>query len=349
LVMICAAAVVEVAATGKVPAVFIFGDSTVDVGTNNYLKHSRAKANKPYYGIDYPFSKPTGRFSNAYNIADFIVRYLGVNNRSPPPFLYLVNHDPSCKKAFLNGVNFASAGSGILDQTGNITWKEVIPLRQQIEQFASVCGNLTEELHNNQTEAAALLSKSLYIISVGSNDFFDYQLNTNNLTSEIFVANLMHSYANHLQNLYQLGARKFGILGMAPLGCLPVERAMNSSGGCMSEMNNLAQTFHQSTHSLLQRFSSQFQGVNYSHGNLFNMTMAAIQLGRYPDVESACCGNGTSPCQPGSQLCPDRTQYLFWDRFHPTQDASGTAADTLVNSEITDFVSPINLSQLAAA
>lgn len=73
IILVCVALALGVVASDtKVPAIFIFGDSTVDVGTNNYLKLSLAKANKPYYGIDYPFSRPTGRFSNGYNTADLI-------------------------------------------------------------------------------------------------------------------------------------------------------------------------------------------------------------------------------------------------------------------------------------
>lgn len=63
--------VVELGINGaELPAVFIFGDSTADVGTNNHLQGCLATANNRFYGIDYPFSKPTGRFSNGYNTAD---------------------------------------------------------------------------------------------------------------------------------------------------------------------------------------------------------------------------------------------------------------------------------------
>lgn len=56
----------------KVPAIYVFGDSTADVGNNNYLSGSNAKANFPHYGVDFPHSRPTGRFSNGYNTIDFI-------------------------------------------------------------------------------------------------------------------------------------------------------------------------------------------------------------------------------------------------------------------------------------
>jgi hypothetical protein len=60
-----------------VPAVFVLGDSTLDVGNNNHLPGKDVpRANVPYYGIDFPGGPiPTGRFSNGYNVADFIGMY----------------------------------------------------------------------------------------------------------------------------------------------------------------------------------------------------------------------------------------------------------------------------------
>lgn len=52
-------------------AFFVFGDSLVDNGNNNYLV-TTARADAPPYGIDYPTHTPTGRFSNGLNIPDFI-------------------------------------------------------------------------------------------------------------------------------------------------------------------------------------------------------------------------------------------------------------------------------------
>jgi hypothetical protein len=62
----------------EVPAMYVFGDSTLDVGNNNYLTGEGVpRADKPYYGIDLPGSgKPTGRFSNGYNVAYFVGAYV---------------------------------------------------------------------------------------------------------------------------------------------------------------------------------------------------------------------------------------------------------------------------------
>ncbi|KAK8913569.1 GDSL esterase/lipase [Platanthera zijinensis] len=95
-----------------VKGMFVFGSSLVDNGNNNYLKNSSAKADYSPYGIDFPLG-PSGRFSNGRNSIDALGELL----RFPgfiPPFA-----DPrTAGGRILHGVDFASGGSGILDQTG---------------------------------------------------------------------------------------------------------------------------------------------------------------------------------------------------------------------------------------
>ncbi|CAL5354921.1 unnamed protein product [Camellia sinensis] len=56
--------------SNSVAALYVFGDSTVDAGNNNYV-HKAARANSLPYGIDFN-NTPTGRFTNGKTIADFI-------------------------------------------------------------------------------------------------------------------------------------------------------------------------------------------------------------------------------------------------------------------------------------
>lgn len=51
---------------------FIFGDSLSDVGNNEYLPRSLAKANLPWYGIDFGNGLPNGRFTNGRTVSDII-------------------------------------------------------------------------------------------------------------------------------------------------------------------------------------------------------------------------------------------------------------------------------------
>lgn len=56
----------------NVPANFVFGDSLVEAGNNNYIP-TLSRANIIPNGID--FGMPTGRFTNGRTIADIIGKY----------------------------------------------------------------------------------------------------------------------------------------------------------------------------------------------------------------------------------------------------------------------------------
>jgi len=62
------------------PAIFIFGDSLVDSGNNNYITLALAKANLPPNGIDFPTHCPTGRFCNGKHSLDVLCK----SSRSSP-------------------------------------------------------------------------------------------------------------------------------------------------------------------------------------------------------------------------------------------------------------------------
>ncbi|KAJ7944089.1 GDSL esterase/lipase [Quillaja saponaria] len=339
--------------------VFIFGDSTVDVGTNNHLADSKARADFLFYGIDFLDSKPTGRFSNGLNTADWIAIELGFK-KSPPPFLFLLQNDTqNFKKQILKGVNFASGGAGLLIDTGKSNFIRVIPMAEQIQQFATVHSNITEVLLNDNAEA--MMNKSFFLISVGSNDIFDFFASNKNVTNDTqilqdFLNDLMSNYQNHLKNLIDLGARKFGIISVPAVGCCPVQLVINGTSGCMDGLNAFAQVFNTALSDLLQNLSSEFPDMKYSLGNSYEMTVSMI-TNPLPfglnEVKFACCGNGTSfnaenPCSPDAQVCQERNKYLFWDQFHPTQAAARLAALTFFGGS-PPYVSPFNFTQLVRA
>nr|BAK04466.1 predicted protein [Hordeum vulgare subsp. vulgare] len=65
-----------VAAAGKVPAIIVFGDSSVDTGNNNFIP-TIARSNFWPYGRDFADGHPTGRFSNGRLATDFISEAFG--------------------------------------------------------------------------------------------------------------------------------------------------------------------------------------------------------------------------------------------------------------------------------
>ncbi|KAI5648079.1 hypothetical protein M9H77_34084 [Catharanthus roseus] len=141
---------------------FVFGDSLTEVGNNNYLQLSLAKANYPFYGIDFNGGKATGRFTNGRTIGDIISAKLGI--QPPPPYLSLTPSDD----AILRGVNYASGGAGILNDTG-LYFIERLSFHDQIN-----CFEKTKDAMKNKIGAEAankLCNQALYFIGIGSNDY----------------------------------------------------------------------------------------------------------------------------------------------------------------------------------
>ncbi|PWA36853.1 SGNH hydrolase-type esterase domain-containing protein [Artemisia annua] len=107
----------------QVPCYFVFGDSLMDNGNNNYLD-TTAKVNYPPYGIDFP-DGPTGRFSNGRNTADVIAELLGFKSYIPP-------FATANGEQIISGVNYASGAAGIREETGQ-TVGERIAFDKQIQ------------------------------------------------------------------------------------------------------------------------------------------------------------------------------------------------------------------------
>jgi len=98
----------------KVPAIIVFGDSSVDSGNNNFIP-TIARSNFEPYGRDFFNHSPTGRFSNGRIPPDFVSEAFGIKQAVPA---YL---DPAYSISdFATGVCFASAGTGYDNATSNV-------------------------------------------------------------------------------------------------------------------------------------------------------------------------------------------------------------------------------------
>ncbi|WCJ32768.1 GDSL esterase/lipase 4 [Euphorbia peplus] len=204
-----------------------------------------------------------------------------------------------------------------------------------------------------------MISNSLYIISVGSNDILDpFRLGTN-VSKEALIPLLQSTFAQHLQNLYDMGARKFGIITVGPVGCCPSMRAMNKTqtgeGGCLRKANDLAIAFHNSIDTSLKYMSSKLPQFKYSLANSYSMGKFVLKghlSYGFNDTINACCGfgnyNGEGFCDKEKDpiLCSDRHNHLFWDLYHLSQSATNLSAISMYYGFL-DFVKPINFMDLA--
>ena len=80
-----------------VPAMYVFGDSLVDAGNNDFLPAPAPKAMPPN-GVDLPRTIlwRTGRFTNAYNLADIIGKLLICVSRVRITLRFLISPNRAC-------------------------------------------------------------------------------------------------------------------------------------------------------------------------------------------------------------------------------------------------------------
>ncbi|KAF8081666.1 hypothetical protein N665_0871s0004 [Sinapis alba] len=349
------------ATTGKlpsIPGIYIFGDSLVDAGNNNYLAISISKANYPRNGVDFPDKKATGRFSNGKNAADVIAEKFDLP--LPPPYLSLkvLFKEKERKSAALAGVNFASGGAGIFNGSDH-KLRQSIPLSHQVNDWLEIRKELMSQL--GPFEAQIHLSKSLFFVVIGSNDLFAYfgsfklRQRTN---PQQYTQSMADKLKEQLKRVHDTGARRFLILGVAQIGCTPGQREKNSTmHECNEDSNMWCSLYNEALVKMLQQLKQELQSsMTYTYFDNFKSVHGIITNPApygFADVTSACCGSGDlnsdSPCFPVSNLCSDRSKYLFWDRYgHPTEAAARTIVDLMLSDD-SQYSSPLTLTQLVSS
>ncbi|KAF5730159.1 putative zinc finger protein [Tripterygium wilfordii] len=314
---------------------FIFGDSLSDVGNNRYLTRSLAQASLPWYGIDFGNGLPNGRFTNGRTVSDIIGDATGLPR--PPAFL-----DPSLSEDVIleNGVNYASGGGGILNETGGL-FIQRFSLNKQIELFQG-----TQELIKTkigEESAAKFFQEARYVVALGSNDFINNYLmpvysDSWNYNDQTFIDYLMETLQGQLKQLHGLGARELMVFGLGPMGCIPLQRVLTTSGDCQDRTNKLALSFNKATSKLVNSLSTQLANANYRFGDAYDVVSDVISNPHkygFNNSDSPCCSFGrirpALTCVPASILCKDRSKYVFWDEYHPSDSANELIAKELIN------------------
>uniref|UniRef100_A0A453JKR1 GDSL esterase/lipase n=1 Tax=Aegilops tauschii subsp. strangulata TaxID=200361 RepID=A0A453JKR1_AEGTS len=170
------------------------------------------------------------------------------------------------------GVSYASAGAGILDSTnaGNN-----IPLSKQVRYFGSTKAAM--EARVGGAAARVLLSRSFFLFSVGSNDLFVFaaaQPTTGDVAA--LYASLISGYSAAITDMYGMGARKFGVINVGLLGCVPAVRALSATGGCNDGLNLLSAGFDGALRSLLAGLAARLPGLAYSLADSYNLTQVTF-------------------------------------------------------------------------
>ncbi|MCD7470267.1 hypothetical protein HAX54_009991 [Datura stramonium] len=332
---------------------FVFGSSLVDNGNNNFLEKCTAKANYLPYGVDY-VRGPTGRFTNGKNVIDLLGEHL---NLPPIPTF----KDPSTKaNMILHGVNFASGGSGILDETGAVSG-EVMSMNEQIRNLENVTlPELEKQLGCQRNEA---LSNYLFVVGTGGNDFsLNYFLNfpQNNVTLSGFISKLLTGLSQQLQRLYELGGRKFVVTSLYPNGCSPMVRARVPipvpASICIHIVNIPLGLYNTNLRRLLDSMMQKMPDSKFVFIDVFNIINAIIrtpsQYG-FDNTKDPCCevttikeGGNETLCKKGGQACPNRNKFVWFDGLHPTEAVNIVLANKAFSSDLKYEVYPTNVKTL---
>ncbi|XP_022956249.1 LOW QUALITY PROTEIN: GDSL esterase/lipase At4g16230-like [Cucurbita moschata] len=331
---------------------FVFGDSLVEVGNNNYIPSLSRANNVPNLGID--FGWPTGRFTNRRTIVDIIGQELGFETFTPPHLA-----PSSTGPMILRGVNYASGSAGIFNNTGKIFLAR-INLVAQVDNFANNRQDIIDMI--GLPAAMDLLRTSIFSITIGSNDFinnyFTPVLSDSGhrlIPPELFVGSMISSYRLQLTRLYNLGARNIVVVNVGPIGCIPYQRDSNPSLGsnCANSPNLMAQLFNNQLRGLITELGAQFQNSNFLYANAYHIVQDIVQNHAsygFENADSACCHiagrhGGLFPCGPPSRVCVDRSKYVFWDSFHPSEATNSIIARRLMDGDAND-IWPINIREL---
>ncbi|KAK2987357.1 hypothetical protein RJ640_023658, partial [Escallonia rubra] len=353
---LCANAILTISATGclgrehghdgKHVPLFVFGDSLFDAGNNNYINSIPAvRANFWPYGETF-FKYPTGRFCDGRLIPDFIAEYA----KLPliPPYLQPGNHQ------FGYGVNFASAGAGALDETFPAL---VISLNTQLTYFKDVGKQLMNKL--GAEEALQLLSKAVYLFSIGSNDYGRLiSVNSSSSHKHEFVNMVIGNLTVVIKEIYKQGGRNFGFLNLGAAGCLPASR--NASGHCREELTPVLKLHNEALYNILHKLERQLKGFTYSYFDFYTVSLDLIDNpSKYglKEGKGACCGSGPyrgiNSCGGKRgiseyKLCANASEYVFFDSNHPTEAANYQVAKLIWSGNRT-ISWPYNLKKLFKA
>ncbi|CAN8317529.1 unnamed protein product [Cochlearia groenlandica] len=323
--------------TQPITALYAFGDSTVDSGNNNYIP-TLFRSNHAPYGKSFPAKLSTGRFSDGKLATDYIASYLGLKPTLPA---YL---SPLVKPVdLLTGVSFASAGGGLDDKTARQSL--TLTLDKQWSLFEEAVCKMKSLVGDLETKR--VIKNGLFVISAGTNDMV-YNVYDNALGRLVSVSDyqdyLLSKVEAFIQRLHEVGARRIAIVGLPPIGCLPVQVTLGALTSlplprifkhriCAENQNDDSRLYNQKLQKLNFRLSQRLGGTKVLYLDIYTPLMDMIKHPRKYGLEETlkgCCGTGlleAGPlCKQFSKTCDDVSKYLFFDSVHPSQKAYSVIA-----------------------
>ncbi|TQD89582.1 hypothetical protein C1H46_024880 [Malus baccata] len=173
-------------------------------------------------------------------------------------------------------------------------------------------------------------------------------------TPQQYVNSMVLTLKQQVKRLYNYGARKFVIVGIGLIGCTPLERNERTDQERKADINQPSAKYNQVLISMLKNLKSELSGGNCSYIDGYTLMHNFIQNPTaygFADVKAACGGlgklNADAPCPPFATYCTNRSNHLFWDRTHPTEEAHRIFVDYILSGPL-QYTFPINVKKLVS-
>lgn len=165
---------------------------------------------------------------------------------------------------------------------------------------------------------------------------------------------LISHYRDYLLQFYGLGARKFALVSLPPMGSTPIIQLFNPEKDSEAFFNKEAQDFNIDLLNMSRQLQAIYQDAHFTFLNTYDIGLDVItNPDAYGLVNSfqPCCSTGPLGGLPLcntyiSSICKDASKYVFWDFAHPTQRINMILAKRFFVGSPPD-VQPINIQDLS--
>jgi len=194
----------------------------------------------------------------------------------------------------VGGNNYAWGGArtGVNPAAGAAPW-----LDQQVGQYLGA--------------GAPPSATTLYSVMIGGNDV------ANNLGDPVALANGINSIVKSIADIYGAGGRQFLVANVPDIGVTPEFKGIDAGApGTAAFASFWTTQWNLTLEAALGSLSLPGASIGF---------LDLYALGKDP-VLLAGFANTTDACLTATSLCPDPTQYFYWDSFHPTSRSHAAIA-----------------------
>ncbi|KAL6197323.1 hypothetical protein ACLB2K_032932 [Fragaria x ananassa] len=140
---------------------------------------------------------------------------------------------------------------------------------------------------------------------------------------------------------------KVVLVGLGLIGCTPNAISKANGTACVDELNSAAQIFNQKLVSLVNQLNTNLTNAKFIYVNSTGMSSGDPTSVGFKVLNVGCClVDNVGQCIRSGTPCQNRSEYVFWDSFHPTEALNGiTAFRTYTSVQPTDNY-PMDVSHL---